>query len=150
MGMDYKLILVLGVELEHHTWRFNDSVTKYDPDTGVPYQKEIPGRLDIFSFKNETEVIQMKVGEYDWNGYPLDKDINPVLAILPDKFKLFPCYKSCLGIILNESKSTSGGNSIVSEMPNVSDEDYQYVKNELLKMGETDDPKIFTVLAVSY
>ena len=139
MGMDYNLILVLGVELNHHKSRFVASVTKYDPDS-----------LDSFSFKNGQDAIMMEVGEYNWSAYPLDKDSDPVLAILPDRFKLFPCHKSCLGIILNKSESTSGGNNIVSEIPEVSGEDYQYVKNELVKMGETADPKIFAILAVNY
>jgi len=150
MAIDYKIIMVLGVPLDHKDLTVQSTVTKYNPDTGIPYEKKMSKDFDVFSL-NGKELFRFEMSEFDQAGYPINGEQYPELEILPEDFNLYVSEKCVLGITIGESAYVSAGVSPTLELPHVHEEQIRNVKELFKQLGiDNVNPKTFAILAVSY
>jgi hypothetical protein len=66
MGVDYSATLVVGVKMSEvfHIDRITQTITKYNPDTGEPYRKEIDKDKLIFFGREIEEPEEYHPGEW--------------------------------------------------------------------------------------
>jgi hypothetical protein len=150
MGMDYKLVLVLGVELEREYKQIEYSVTKYNPDTGVPYERKLSKDVNIFS-SNGKELFQLELEYWDCpDGWARNGETHEELKFLPPALNLYISEKVILGIEIKRSECVRAGNSLVMQAPNINEEIFaRTVTQELEKLGIDMYPTMYTILAVS-
>ena len=148
MGMDYNLILVLGVELEHGNKKLAHYKQKWHPDTGVPYMQQFTKDVDTFSL-NGKELFQMEMEDWDWRGHPLNKELYKELEILPENVNLYVSKKSILGVQVAETESESGGGNLTLAVPDLDKIKSHDVLDKLKQLGIDTTPSLFIVLAIS-
>lgn len=120
MGIDYKLSLVLGIELAREEKEIEFSVTKYNEDTGVAYQQTRTKDVDVFSFRGK-ELFQMEMQYYSKWGNGLTSEEYKELEILPPNYRLYVSDKTVLGLEIASTPHyvRAGGNISLTIPDNV-------------------------------
>ena len=138
MGLDYRLLFVYGAEVNSVEKETTEFLPSFHPRTGVRLKDEKKTRdlLYVHDFKP----VQLK--HYQRT---IDKETIPELG----EFYYF-VNGSVIGKIVGESELVRAYNTILREIPNISWEDKEKIKEKLKQMKIAAGPKMYAILDVSY
>lgn len=138
MGLDYQILIVLGIKVpvEHK------EVTIFEPRFDIRTGK----RVKDASIRKDVIVIKDFVTFEDKDYFFIfDSETVPEL-------KEFSFYEEAgvIGEQIGKSDYVDGGKTCHAEIPFVSEEKFNDVRARLNKMGIHGQPKIYSILSVSY
>jgi len=137
MGLDYKLLFVVGTEVEVSEIEEQKHIPRFDEHTGQRLQDKT---IEITSLKAHN--FKPVVVKYWRNNF--DKETIPELK----DFILF-FNKSLIGKIVHESEWYDGGNQIIEEIPDYKDK-LALIDQELKEMGIEGSVKLYAILDTSF
>ena len=139
MGLDYKILIVLGAKVKVEESKEIKLIPRYSEETGERIEdKEI--KIDFVKIHNFDKIHWEKI-RYSLQ---VEKDIIPELKDL-----IFFTNSEIVGEIVAKSDYVRGGNSIDLEIPTMEDWKSSVIKSKLTNLGLSDF-KLFSVLIVSY